>query len=124
MNSDVTSFQVTLYNLNYKQSTDYAGVESKNQAIDTPKSGDSQKKQLIGQQISALNANQTTKANILTLLDAVGFEQIFGRTDISQIIGITVSPAGELIKKLKTAGLIDTVRGHGKGKYKFIEPKE
>lgn len=60
----------------------------------------------------------------MLLFSVVGFEQIFGRTDISQIVGITVSPAGELIKKLKKAGLIEPVRGRGKGKYKFTGPPE
>lgn len=122
--SDVTSFQVTLYNLNYGQSTDKTGVESQNQAIHMSESGDCSLNQLIEQKINALNVNQTTKAKMMMLFDAVGFEKIFGRTDISQIVGITVSPAGELIKKLKTAGLIDSVKGRGKGKYKFIETKE
>ncbi len=89
-----------------------------------PKTVDWQKKQLIEQRINMLNVNQTTKSKVLILFHAVGFERVFGRTDMSQIIGITVSPAGELIKKLKAAELIDNVRGHGKGKYKFIEPQE
>jgi len=122
--SDATSFQVTLYNLNYNQPIDKTGLQSQNQAIDTQKSGDYAKKQLIEQHIEMLKVNKSSKKKILALFAVVGFEQSFGRTDISQIIGITVSPAGELIKKMKIAGLIETVKGLGKGKYKFIEPQE
>ena len=43
---------------------------------------------------------------------------------MSQILGITVSPAGEIIRKLKTEELIAPVSGYGKGKWKFIDPKE
>jgi hypothetical protein len=39
---------------------------------------------------------------------------------VSQILGITVSPAGEIIKKLKAAELIVPVTGHGKGKWRFV----
>ncbi len=38
--SDVTSFQVTLYNLNYRQTAEKSGVSSQNQAIDISETGD------------------------------------------------------------------------------------
>jgi len=121
--SDASSFQVTLYNLNYQQTTGITGDCSQTQAIETPETGDCSEKQLIEQQINALNVTQTTKANILTLFNVLGFERVFGRTDMSQILGITVSPAGEIIKKLKAAELIVPVTGHGKGKWRFVLPK-
>ena len=120
--SDIVSFQVTLYNLNYGQTIDKTGVESQNQAIEMPETGGWRKKQVIEQRINVLNVNRTTKTKMLILFHAVGFEQVFGRTDISQIVGVTLSPAGELVKKLKTAGLIENVKGRGKGKYKFTQP--
>ena len=48
-----------------------------------------------------------------------GFDSAFARVDIMTLAGITSTPAGELIKKLKKAKLIEVVRGQGKGKYKF-----
>jgi len=120
--SDTTSFQVTLYNLNYCQLTDEA-VERPNQAIETRESGDCTEKQLIEQYIETLSVNKTSKKKILDLFAAVGLEQAFGRSDMFRIIGITASPAGELIKKMKSAGLLETVKGLGKGKYRFTEPK-
>lgn len=44
---------------------------------------------------------------------------VFGRTDIINELGITASPASELIKKLLDASIIIPVRGKGKGKYIF-----
>lgn len=122
--SDASSFQVTLYNLNYGKTTDKTGDDSQKQAIDAHETGDCSKNQLIEQRINELNVTQTTKAHILTLFKVVGFEQVFGRTDVSQILGITVSPSGEIIRKLKTEELIAPVSGYGKGKWKFVAPKE
>lgn len=53
----------------------------------------------------------------------MSFDGIFGRSDIMDIIGISITAAGNLITKLKDAGLIQAISGHGKGKYKFIEPR-
>ena len=48
------------------------------------------------------------------------FDSAFSRADIMRLAGISSTPAGELIAKLKTAELITPVKGHGKGKYRFI----
>ena len=39
-----------------------------------------------------------------------------------KVTGITATPATALMKKLKEAELIEPVRNHGRGKYKFTEP--
>lgn len=44
---------------------------------------------------------------------------IFGRSDVSKICDISYSAAGSLIVKMKEHKLIDEVKGHGKGKYRF-----
>ena len=54
----------------------------------------------------------------------MGTDCIFGRSDTADITKDSVTAAGNLITKLKSAGLIEAVSGYGKGKYKFIEPKE
>ena len=46
-------------------------------------------------------------------------KEYFGRTDIVNLLGITPSPASELIKKMLDRHIICTVDGHGKGKYRF-----
>lgn len=48
-----------------------------------------------------------------------GRERIFGRGDAVEILGITPSPASALLKRLLEAGIIVSVSGAGKGKYRF-----
>ena len=86
--SDASSFQVTLYNLNYGTvaNTTKVTIEDENVAIEVA--------------IDQLNASQGTIAKD------------------------SVTAAGNLITKLKNADLIEPVSGFGKGKYKFIAPKE
>jgi len=63
--------------------------------------------------------NIQTKNNIKKLYETVGRKMIFGRTDVSNICGISYSTAGVLISKMKESQLIDEVKGYGKGKYRF-----
>lgn len=46
---------------------------------------------------------------------------VFGRADVMEELGITASPASELIKKLLEAEMIIRVKGKGKGKYIFLK---
>ena len=106
--SDVTSFQVTLYNLNYGTEVNAAKVtiEGENIAIDR------------------LNASQATIAKAKAVFANMGIDGVFGRSDIAAITKDSVTAAGNLITKLKNADLIEPVSGFGKGKYKFTPPKE
>ncbi|WP_418746778.1 ATP-binding protein [Frisingicoccus sp.] len=105
--SDVTSFQVTLYNLNYGQMA--------------PKTGLYEKKQAVEAMISGLNVSTPTRENIFKLYDNFGFDVIFARADVMKITGLTATPASELMRKLKGNNLIESAKG--RGKYKFIEPQ-
>ena len=107
--SDASSFQVTLYNLNYETPANATNV-----AIDVA----------IDVAIEELNATSNTIEKVKIIFASMGFDGIFGRSDIATITNDSVTAAGNLITKLKNAGLIESVRGFGKGKYKFIEPKE
>lgn len=49
----------------------------------------------------------------------MGADGIFGRSDIAAITKDSVTAAGNLIAKLRSADLIEPVGGFGKGKYKF-----
>jgi len=113
--SDVTSFQVTLYNLNYNTTTNSANVtiEDESVAITTDYVA-----------IDGLNASQTTIKKAKEVYKNMGTDGIFGRSDISSITGDSVTAAGNLISKLKAASLIVPVKGYGKGKYRFIEPQK
>ena len=110
--SDASSFQVTLYNLNYgtAATANKVTIEDENVAIEVA--------------IDRLNASQGTIAKAKAVFANMGIDGVFGRSDIAAITKDSVTAAGNLITKLKNADLIEPVSGFGKGKYKFIAPKE
>lgn len=117
--SDVTSFQVTLYNLNYSTvvGSTKITIEDENAAIIPNHVA-------IEIAIGRLNASQATIEKAKAVWANMGIDSIFGRSDIAAITRDSVTAAGNLINKLKNAGLIEAVSGYGKGKYRFIEPQE
>ena len=74
--------------------------------------------------INKLNASQATIAKAKAVFANMDIDGVFGRSDIAVITNNSVTAAGNLITKLKNADLIEPVSGFGKGKYKFIYPKE
>ena len=116
-----TSFFVTLYNLNYGVPIGKTGVSDEKQAFEPPETGVSDEKQAFEAHIATLPLTKKTQGSILLLYHAYGFKQAFSRTDVSQILSITLSPAGELLRKMKNAGLIESVKGQGKGQYRFCQ---
>ena len=120
--SDGTSFQVTLYNLNYGQTTGETGLVDEKQAFDSEKTGPQIKKQAFESLLAGLGTSAPTKENILKLFQHFGFDTVFARTDVMRVAGITATPATELMRKMKAANLIESAKG--RGKYMFVEPKE
>ena len=112
--SDSASFQVTLYNLNYGIAVKVA-IEDENLAI-------APNHVAIEVAIGKLNVNQATIEKIRAVYESIGIDGVFGRSDIATITNDSVTAAGNLIAKLKKAGLIEAVRGYGKGKYQFVKP--
>ena len=70
--------------------------------------------------LETVQCSTKTKKNIICLYDTFGKERIFGRTEVINALTITPSPASVLIKKMLELGLIENVRGLGKGKYRFV----
>ena len=120
--SDASSFQVTLYNLNYGQTMDKTGLVDEKQAFNDEKTGLQDKKQAFESLLAGLGVSAPTRKNILKLLQHFGFDTSFARADVMQVVGITATPATELMRKMKEAKLIESAKG--RGKYKFVEPKE
>lgn len=50
----------------------------------------------------------------------MGTGTAFGRSDVAAITHDSVTAAGNLINKLKDAGLLEAVSGYGKGKYNHV----
>lgn len=117
--SDASSFQVTLYNLNYGTAATASNVtiEDENVAIENENVA-------IEVAMNQLNARQGTIAKAKAVFANMGVDGVFGRSDIATITKDSVTAAGNLIIKLKNADLIEPVSGFGKGKYKFMPPEE
>lgn len=55
----------------------------------------------------------------MSLCEKFGNQFIISRFDIVKVTGDSLTTAGKLINKMKRAELIEPVKRHGKGKYKF-----
>ena len=60
-----------------------------------------------------------TMVHIHRLFDGFGFDGIFGRSAVMELLELKGSGASKLLSKLVQADIIEPVSGHGKGKYKF-----
>ena len=121
--SDISSFIVTLYNLNYNVPVEKVPVGPEKVAIGEENMLIEAQKLSIQKAINSLDAKKNIKANAMRLFNQMGIDGIFGRSDIMEVVGISITAAGNLITKLKDSGLIQAVSGYGKGKYKFTAPQ-
>lgn len=76
------------------------------------------KKQYIDKLLSS-GLTQKTATHAVKLFNEFGFESFFSRSNVVDIVGITVTPASTLLKKLLDEGITEAVNGMGKGKYRF-----
>ena len=60
-----------------------------------------------------------TVMHVATLFEKCGRDTIFGRSIVEQVTGLKSSRASEIINLMLENGIIESVKGHGKGKYKF-----
>lgn len=63
--------------------------------------------------------NVQTIAHVYRIFAANGYDGVFGRGAIVQLLSLKNSSASKLISKLLRADVIEPVVGYGKGKYKF-----
>lgn len=64
------------------------------------------------------NIHETT-VHIHRLFEKFGFDEVFGRSAVMELLQLKSSGASKLISNLVQSDIIDPVSGHGKGKYKF-----
>ena len=62
---------------------------------------------------------QKTINHTLSLFNEFGLTKVFGRNDVVNVLDITITPATNYLKKLLELGIIEPIKGFGKGKYKF-----
>ena len=60
-----------------------------------------------------------TLVHIHRLFEKFGFDEIFGRSAIMELLELKSSGASKLISNLIQSDMIEPVLGYGKGKYKF-----
>ena len=63
--------------------------------------------------------SEKTIIHIHRMFEKFGFDMIFGRSPVVELLGLQNSSVSKLLSKLVRAEIIDPVSGHGKGKYKF-----
>ena len=60
-----------------------------------------------------------TTVHIHRLFEKFGFDEVFGRRAVMELLELKGSGASKLLSNLVKADIIEPVSGHGKGKYKF-----
>ena len=62
-----------------------------------------------------------TTVHIHRLFEKFGFDEVFGRSAVMELLELKSSGASKLLSNLVQADIIEPVSGHGKGKYKFVK---
>ena len=69
--------------------------------------------------LSGLDLTRPTEENILKLFQRFGEGEILGRHEVRDTTGLQDRASSALIGQMLRHRLLDTVKGHGKGKYRF-----
>ena len=64
--------------------------------------------------------SEKTVHHILLMYEKYGNENIFGRSNVEELTGLKSTRVSELLKLLLNSGIILAIKGHGKGKYRFL----
>ena len=67
------------------------------------------------------NFSIKTIVHIYRLFEKFGYDEVFGRSAVMELLELKGSGASKLLSNLVQADIIEPVSGHGKGKYKFVE---
>ncbi len=71
------------------------------------------------QKLMEAGFSKKTASNTIDLYNKFGIQTVFGRTEVIDTLGLSHSAASDLLKKLVSAGITESVSGLGKGKYRF-----
>jgi len=74
--------------------------------------------------IQKMNYKEPTPTNLMRVYDAIDINQVFGSSEIVEILDCSSSTAREVIKKLKDMQTVVEVKGQGKGKVRFLNQNE
>ena len=65
------------------------------------------------------NFSVKTTTHIRSLFEKFGFDEVFGRSVVMELLELKGSGASKFLSNLVQADIIEPVSGYGKGKYKF-----
>lgn len=96
-------------------------IEPKEVNIDTEKVDIQEEKVDIEGSLSEKTKDFSVKTmiHIHRLFEEYGYEEVFGRSTIMELLELKASGASKLISNLVQADIIQPVSGYGKGRYKF-----
>ena len=60
-----------------------------------------------------------TASHVYKLLEKFGFQMVFGRSDVQEVLGLKATRSTALLREMAEKGFIESVAGFGKGKYRF-----
>ena len=63
--------------------------------------------------------SKKTASNAIKLYNKFGIQTVFGRTEVIDALELSHSATSDLLKKLVSAGITESVSGLGKGKHRF-----
>ena len=101
--------------------------DSKKLAIQGERSAIGHKKlsiEILRSAIKKQNYNEPTIKNMVTIYDAIETDQIFGAPEVENILKCSMSTSKEIMKKLRDIEVVRSVKGKGKGKYRFVNSEE
>ena len=87
--------------------------------IETPKVDIQSEKVDIESRLSEKGFSSKTIIHSRRLFDKFGYDEVFGRSAVTELLELKNSGASKLLSSLLRADIIEPVSGHGKGKYKF-----
>lgn len=68
-----------------------------------------------------VNFSDKTVSHIQKMVETFGFDEIFGRNTVAELLDLRSSSVSKLFSKLVKAEIIEPVSGYGKGKYRFVK---
>ena len=98
------------------------GIDSKNLGIDPENLGIASQNLGIDQlksKVLEAKLNATTRNKLLKLMEKIQINQVFGASDIMEIVKCSSTTATSLIKRMKMVNVVEPVVGIGKSKYVF-----
>ena len=80
--------------------------------------------EILRSAIKKQNYNEPTIKNMITICDVIETDQIFGASEVKNILKCSMSTSKEIMKKLRDIEVVRSVKGKGKPKYRFVNSEE